>query len=1282
MTDTDLTPAVEIPPPPPPGPPAKPRRQWLRLCWRVLRSTLLLLLILFMLLCGGVLWLLGSHSGFAWLMAEMGVLSGQLVSVQHSQGNLWDGFTLSELRVRTAAADVDIDSLKFSWQPQALWQRELWVRQLKAGHVKVRTKPTPPTPDTGAPQSLSLPLHLRIDQLAIASLQLVSEDITLYKLAASYRYDGEQHQLRLSRLGSPWGQANLRLNLAAASPFALSGELKARGELDEIPVQAQLSLSGSLLKLGVSGQLGGKGLLADIKGELLPFASNPFNSFTRLDVRVGGINPQALQEDWPKGKLNLAVFAEPDGHQGVSGGLTLTNEVPGPLSQHKLPLSLLVAQFRGDEKSLQLFNTKAQLAGGELDVSGELKPSGMRLVLDIRRLALQQLHASAPDDRLSGRIQLDGPFARPNVEAELNGRVLQAKTSLAFAPEPNSALLIKQLELSAGAGKLALTGQLGLAGTQAFSVNGSLLRADPARFQPGLPAGDLNASLQAKGQLNGPLTVGVKLQFGPSRLSGAPLSGNLDLQLLGERLQSLTADLRLAQNRLQAQGSYGRAGDRLRLNIDAPNLSLLGPSFAGVIKGQGELSGTPQVPVLTAQLQAEKLRLPGDIAVRSMQFSGNVKADQNSPFQLQLDIDALKAGDLRARQLRASAQGTRSKHSLQLEGNFRVAENPYQLQLAADGGLRSDSGVWSGVLQRLALQGKPSLLLQAPVALELGSERIKVGAAQLNALGGQISLTELVRQANGVLSTRGEARGLQLAQLAPFFTLPVQQNLVLDADWNLDLAAQAKGQLRLRRASGDIQLPGDKGHTTALGLKSAMVSASLEGKRLLFDASIESRFAQLQGKGSLPWEGGNINLKTPLEARLMLNAPSLEAVSALAGPSLDIAGQISADVSLSGPLGQPQAQGSIRGDKLLFADRRTGVRLADGSLQARLEGRQLLMDKLSFKGGEGTVQASGSLDLHNERPDARIKVVLDKFGVFDRPNRRLVVSGQAEVAMLNGELSLSGRIAADQGRIGLPKAGAPTLSDDVVIVGRAEPAPSAFSSMPLHVDLELDLGKRFRFSGQGLEVDLTGSVRVTASPGAAPAARGQVRVVRGRYRAYGQDLIISYGAITFNGPLDNPSLNVRAKRRLSPVGAGVEVSGTVAAPQVRLIADEPMSDKDKLAWLVLGRQASGERDNNDMAASAGAFLAGSLNDQIGLFDDLGVTSRRERTMADGTVSPAEQVVTVGRQLTREIYLGYEYGVSSAEQAVKMIYRLSKGWSVVLRAGNTQSLESRYTLRFD
>ncbi|WP_174774527.1 translocation/assembly module TamB domain-containing protein [Chromobacterium paludis] len=1272
MSDNRNSPPEPAEAAPPPRPP-RPRR------WRHAFGALALLLALLLAALG---WLSASPAGFAWSLKQAARLSGGQFSVASVRGTLWQGFQLQDVRLRATGEDLDVESLRLDWQPSALWRGELKIDRLALGHVRLASKPAPekkPAP-LEAPRSLALPLHVSVGELSLASLSLEPAHFRLYRLRAGYDYDGARHRLQLRQLETPWGEASAGLSLAAATPFALSGELRASGQLEQAAVKARLDLSGNLLKPAFLGELDGKGVSVDLSGALQPFDANPFNRLVRLDARVGNINPQAILPSWPKARLSFAVFAEPDAGQRVKGGLTLVNAEPGALSSHKLPLSLLVGEFRADEQALELYNSHAELAGGRLGVAGELKPKQLKLALDLDKLALRQLHADAPDDAISGRVTVEGAPAEPRIAAQLKGKLLRADALAEMSGGKQPALLLKKLELGADGGALSLNGKLGLSGRQLFELNGKLSRADPSRVQARLPKGDLNATLKMAGQLAEPMEIGAKLQLAPSKLSGEPLSGSANLLFGQQRLKQLLLDLRLADNRLQASGSYGAPGDKLKLAIHAPNLSPLGPGFAGAVQGQGELAGLPKAPLLDAKLQADKLRLPGGVALQSLRFAGNVKADQASPFQLSLDVAALQAGDLRAEQLHARAGGTRARHSLQVDGRFQLEQLAYGLQLAAAGGLDQNNG-WQGSLQKLELSGKPGLSLLAPVSMALGGDgMVKLGATRLALLGGSLSLTDFTRQANGALAGHGSARGIKLSELGPLLKLPLEQNLQFDADWGL--ASSGQGQLALWRSGGDVQLPLDKNRSAPLGLKAARLDARLDGRTVAFDVKLDSRFAQLQGQGSLPWNGGRIDGHTPLSATLRASLPALSTLAELAGPGLELGGSLSADLALSGPLAQPQAQGPIRGEQLKLEDHRTGIALANGSLAARVDGRTLLMQQLRFTGGKGEVSASGTLDLSEAQPDARLKVTLQRFSVFDKPNRRLVVSGQSELAFVGGKLSLSGRIRADQGRVGLPKLGAPDLGPDVVVVGRAPPEPSAFASMPLTVALDLDLGERFRFTGQGLDVELSGLVHVSANPGEAPAAKGQVKVEKGRYKAYGQDLDITFGAITFNGPLDNPLLNVQAKRRLSPVGAGVEVTGSVAAPKVRLIADDPMTDKDKLAWLVLGRAASGDRDNNDLAASAGLMLAGSLNDHIGLFDDLGVSSRQEKTLANGTVSPAEQVVTVGRQLTRELYLGYEYGISSADQAVKLAYQLSKGWSVILRAGTALSAESRYTLRFD
>ena len=213
---------------------------------------------------------------------------------------------------------------------------------------------------------------------------------------------------------------------------------------------------------------------------------------------------------------------------------------------------------------------------------------------------------------------------------------------------------------------------------------------------------------------------------------------------------------------------------------------------------------------------------------------------------------------------------------------------------------------------------------------------------------------------------------------------------------------------------------------------------------------------------------------------------------------------------------------------------------------------------------------------------------------------------------------------------------------------------------------------------------LGGKLSLSARPQQDIQAIGSVNVVQGRYKAYGQDLIIKKGVISFVGPLSTPNLDIRAERRGSQVGAGVEVLGNLNAPRITLVANEPMSEKDKLSWLILNRASSGSStDNAALATAAGAFLAGSLNDKVGLVDDFGLSSSQRRDVQTGEMNPAQQVLTFGKQLTHDLYLGYEAGLQTPTQSVKLIYQLSKSFQAIARLGTESSSgEVRYVKRFD
>jgi translocation and assembly module TamB len=1250
---TESAPDPDLPPRPP-----HPRRGWRRFA-----GALLLVLAL---LVAGVL-ASATSGGFAWTLQRLASVSGGTLGLASVRGTLWDGFVLGGIRIRSAGFDADIDSLAVDWRPAELWHGRVQVERLALGTVTLTPHPAGgPTP---LPADLSLPLPLAIRHLSIDALTVMPDALRAYSIVAGYRYGGGAHELVIERLALPSGQASARLRLAAARPFALAGQLTASGLLDGVPASGRLDLSGSLQTLHLDGNARGSTIRGDVAATLLPFASGETSRFQRVDLRLSGIDPHALLPRAPRARIDLALYAVPTAGGRIRGAMTLVNHDPGDLATGRLPVRLLAGAVSGAGRRWRLEQWQAQLTQGRVTASGELDSARLDVAATLHGVALRSLHPDAPDDTVDGSMQLGGNWSVPRLAGRLDGRWLSVATDLSLAESRR--LDIHRLRLGLGRGAIDVGGVLQLDGERAFHLDGQLSHADPARLHPRLPRGDISASLELHGHLAGSPAADVSLDIARSQLSGAPLSGRLRLALAPRRLTRAEADLRLGANHVRAHGAFGATGDRLRLDLDAPALSLLGPDFAGALKAGIDVSGTPAAPVFSGQLGARRLRVPGGIAAQTLDVEGELRATANGLFRIQALGTGLQAGGLTLERLAANVSGSRARHRLEWTARGRHDAQAFSLALVGDGGLSADDRRWSGSVQRLELGGAHPLTLLAPVRLELGPQRqALLTPARLAVAGGSVLLTRLERRGDGGLSSAGQLSGVRLA-------LPLSQGLTVGGDWDLRYDSVWTGSLRLSRQAGDVQW-----QERALGLEAAELKVAAASGIARFAVTARARQGRLEGTGTLAFHGLLPDARSSLVAGVRLDVPQLDRLAALAGPEFELGGRLTAALTVAGPLERPRLGGRIDGRELTLADHRTGIRLAGGELQARLDGQRLLLDRLHFSSGDGEVLARGELGLREDGPAARVSVTLRRFSVFDHPGRRLVVSGDGELALVKQVFTLRGRLRADQGRIELPKLGTPALSGDVHVRGRAPPAPSALENLPFSAELTLDLGDHFHFGGQGLDTQLTGQVTLSASPGRAPAAHGQVRVLSGRYKAYGQDLDIEYGVVTFTGPLDNPHLNVRARRRLSSVGAGVEVSGTVQAPQIRLISTESLSDRDKLAWLVLGRAASSNTRDDSAMASAGALLAGSLNDQVGVFDDVGMSSRNERVLRDGRISPAEQVVTVGRQLSQEFYLGYEYGISSAQQAVKLIIQLGRNWSLVLRAGVDASAESRYTLRFD
>jgi translocation and assembly module TamB len=327
-----------------------------------------------------------------------------------------------------------------------------------------------------------------------------------------------------------------------------------------------------------------------------------------------------------------------------------------------------------------------------------------------------------------------------------------------------------------------------------------------------------------------------------------------------------------------------------------------------------------------------------------------------------------------------------------------------------------------------------------------------------------------------------------------------------------------------------------------------------------------------------------------------------------------------------------------------------------------------------------------------------MKVRMQSYPVSQLSTRFLAASGDALLTSSEAGLTVTGAFKADAGFFGIAESAPPSLSDDVLVDRGAGAAEGPRERQRLVLDVRFNLGEHLHFSGRGLSTRLAGDVRLRGEPGRNLLASGQIRTVGGSYDAYGQELAIERGVLNFQGPLENPGLNVLAVREGLAVVAGVEIQGTVARPAVRLYSRPEVPDHEKLSWLVLGRgpTEANESDIGTLFAAANALLGTGregrrLVRQFG-FDEMRVTRADtqsalgvfpQSTVAGRTSSGSgSEVFTVGKRLTKDIYVSYQHGLADAEATLKFSYQVTQKLQLLLRASNNPGFDAVYRFTFE
>ncbi len=545
--------------------------------------------------------------------------------------------------------------------------------------------------------------------------------------------------------------------------------------------------------------------------------------------------------------------------------------------------------------------------------------------------------------------------------------------------------------------------------------------------------------------------------------------------------------------------------------------------------------------------------------------------------------------------------------------------------------------------------------------------------------------------------------------------------LTLRGRWEFELAATLTGVVIVERTGGDIY--GGIDALNPIGISDLGLALSVLNDRVTGTAYVRGKaLGRLDAviDAYVDTSGGvQIARNRPFRIDIDAVLPDLSWMGPLIGDSVQVEGSGSIKTAISGTPADPTAAGQIRASGLRVAYVEQGLRLENGTLDANLEDGVLVVNELVFTGAPRIApddkRAAEAVSFETPgrlRTVARIAlrtltgsvgIQAERLPVLQRRDRWMVVSGEGGITLAPRRADLYAKLQVDGAFIDFSRLhGARSLPSDVVVV-RAEQEPKADATeVDITLDIHGNLGRRFYIRGAGLEARLAGELDISGKPGLL-LAEGNVRTVGGTYQGYGQRLQIERGILTFQGPIENPSLNVLATRTGLPVEVGVSVGGTAARPIVRLYSDPSMSDPEKLNWLVLGRPPGGSGDGGDsralLSAAAGALLAGQGDSATGLVRSFGIdeislrpgqdsSSILPREVVAGTLRSATgtnamgDFVAVGKRLNDDLYLTFEQAISGTATYVALNYQISRRLSLIWRAGTTTALDLVYSIAFD
>lgn len=1234
-------------------------------------SALALSLILTLVLLSGFVF---TPWGTQLLLNSADALLDEL-SIDYKGGGLGTELHLNRVRWQQENVKATTHNIELNVDWSCVWSLAVCIEHIKSGKIEVLISTQADNEATSTnPDPIILPFDLRIENLNLGELNLSIKDqlsVSWKKLDSRFSFG---QILDVSSLKVSLLQVDMLSSEPSAPVDSIDWSTWQYQGIKQLPINLPLvfnmaKLEISPFKLSTNGQ------------ESLLLAS--LSASAKADHKTLSLRQLKLRHDL----ADISASAE----VGLTGNLQHELNVK---AQYSAPQGGVVKLVLSSSGNLQQLSADAQVTGlltASLKVKAELASNNLPLDVNLSwknlNWPLTNKAALPPDfQSANGELNMSGNLDGMQLKGQgkLSGQVIADTTFNVQASADRKQLLLDALTLNTLNGKVIAKGSVNFSSSIEIMTSLDLQHINPGVLVPEYQA-DINGQLQAK--------VSNSTGQWQAKLSELNINGmwrDFPLHINGNAELDETSKVALKQFSIKNGDNSVELNGHLNADhsvdftaqVNAPSIEQSVANVQGSLTATVQLSGTLAEPALQYSLSGKSIAF-ADIHIQGLDGKGQLLWDDIKPVSLELNVQQIIGVNNQIDEAKLSLTGNAAAHELLLD----TTSNKTNLLAKIQGSLQSST--WQGHwLEGQVESTYASLKLAEPftISADWQNQDYSISSHCWQQANSDLCIKQASfkdKQAHWDVELHDLNLIPLLQRIIPSFP-PVESNsqlsMQLKGDWRMDELPQAQIHASLSPAAWRFK---DK-KTLSLDINEFLLDAQISAQNISAQASLSGPQIGLLSL-NLKGQAGNFSeqLERPISGELSLSKINLAPFRVLLPQFNKFEGKLAGEVQISGTLQEPLVHGSITLNEGALQGKDVPLIISGVSQKLELQG-----DKAALSGsyllGKGKGTLSGNLTWRPEL-NGQINVAGQNLELDYQSMLRAQVSPNIDIQFSPDVVRVRGELIVPYARFklrSLPQ-GTVSPSKDVILVEQQTENTQIEQLIDMNVLVSVDpsLSNNVKLDAFGLTTDLRGKMQLENSK-LGMVANGEVQLVNGRYRAYGQNLIIREGDINFNGPLDRPFLNIEAVRdpklTADDVVAGIRVAGSADNPKVEVFSEPTMEQQQSLSYMLTGHglgQSSGDSQETVLTNMLLGFGLGQSENMVSnIGQKLGFKDVNLDTSGQGSTTQ----LSVSGYVAPGVQLRYGIGVFDSLSEVAIRYELLPQLYIEAVSGLSNAIDIYYS----